>query len=342
MRVAVIGAGNWGKNLVRNFAAIDGVELAGVADLNPAALARTRRDYPGVPTGSQDEQFLTDASIDAVVIATGAPAHFTLARRALEAGKHVYCEKPLTLKATEAAELARLAEEGGRVLMVGHLLEYHPAVVKMKQMIDDGDVGEPRYIYTQRINLGVVRSDENAWWSLAPHDISVIQFLFGDAPASVSACGQCYLQPGVEDVVFATLKFADGQMAHVHCSWLDPHKIRKMTLVGSRRMVTFDDMEATEKVRIYDKGAEVKAGVDSFAEAISLRVGDITIPKLPSVEPLRVECEHFVECVRDGKRPRSDGPDGLRVVQVLEAGGESLRRGGTPVDIDPNCGASGG
>ncbi len=333
MRVGVIGAGNWGKNLVRNFAAIDAVDLAVVADRNPAALERISGAYPGTATTSTDDKIISDESIEAVVIATPAPGHFALAQRALTAGKHVYCEKPLTLAAADAKALVDLAKAKNRVLMVGHLLEYHPAVLKMKQMIDDGEVGEPRYIYTQRINLGVVRKEENAWWSLAPHDISVIQFLFGSAPTSVSACGQCYLQPGVEDVVFATLKFESGRMAHIHCSWLDPHKIRKMTLVGSQKMVTFDDMAAAEKVRIYDKGADVKAGVESFAEAISLRVGDITIPKLAGGEPLRTECQHFVDCVREGKAPRSDGLDGLRVVQVLEAGSESLRQGGAPVAI---------
>lgn len=333
MRVVVIGAGNWGKNLVRNFAGLPDTQLVGVADLSESVLKRTGQAYPNAKCTQDAGELLTMDDVDAVVIATIAPTHFDLASKALAAGKHVYCEKPLTLTAADAKALVDLAKAKNRVLMVGHLLEYHPAVLKMKQMIDDGEVGEPRYIYTQRINLGVVRKEENAWWSLAPHDISVIQFLFGSAPTNVSACGQCYLQPGVEDVVFATLKFESGQMAHIHCSWLDPHKIRKMTLVGSQKMVTFDDMAAAEKVRIYDKGADVKAGVESFAEAISLRVGDITIPKLAGGEPLRTECQHFVDCVREGKTPQSDGLDGLRVVQVLEAGSESLRQGGAPVTI---------
>jgi predicted dehydrogenase len=215
--------------------------------------------------------------------------------------------------------------------MVGHLLEYHPAVEYMKQTVHDGSAGNPLYLYFQRVNLGIVRSAENAWWSLAPHDVSMACYLFDAEPVSVSASGQAYLQEGVEDVVFANLKFADGRMAHIHVSWLDPHKIRKVTLVGSQKMVVFDDMEAAEKVRVYDKGAEVRKGVESYAEAITLRTGDILIPRIPQAEPLRIECSHFIECIEQDRTPRSDGEDGLRVVRVLEAGSESLRRGGDPV-----------
>jgi len=227
--------------------------------------------------------------------------------------------------------LVELAKEKGLNLMVGHLLEYHPAVNFLKQMIDEGEVGQPYYMYTQRVNLGIVRQNENAWWSLAPHDISVICYLLGSEPVSVAAHGQCYLQKDIEDVVFATIKFADGKVANVHCSWLDPHKIRKMTVVGSEKMVTFDDMEATEKIRMYDKGAAIKHDITtSYADIISLRFGDIVIPKVPSGEPLALECEHFINCVLDGKPIRSDGIDGLRVVQVLEAGQKSLKSNGEP------------
>jgi predicted dehydrogenase len=217
--------------------------------------------------------------------------------------------------------------------MVGHLLEYHPAVNFLKEMIDKGQLGQPYYMYTQRVNLGIVRQDENAWWSLAPHDISVICYLLGSEPVSVAAHGQCYLQKNIEDVVFATIKFADGKVANVHCSWLDPHKIRKMTVVGSEKMVTFDDMEATEKIRIYDKGAAVRHDITtSYAEVISLRFGDIVIPKVPSGEPLALECKHFIDCVLDGMPIRSDGIEGLRVVRVLEAGQKSLKSNGEPVN----------
>ena len=216
--------------------------------------------------------------------------------------------------------------------MVGHLLEYHPAVSYLKEMIGKGVVGRPYYMYTQRVNLGIVRQNENAWWSLAPHDISVICYLLGSEPVSVAAYGQCYLQKNIEDVVFATIKFSDGKIANVHCSWLDPHKIRKMTVVGSEKMVTFDDMEGTEKIRIYDKAAAVKQDANTYADIISLRFGDIVIPKVPSGEPLGLECSHFVDCVLDDKPILSDGADGLRVVRVLEAGQKSLKNEGKPIN----------
>ncbi len=217
--------------------------------------------------------------------------------------------------------------------MVGHLLKYHPAITYLKEMINKGQLGQPYYMYTQRVNLGIVRQNENAWWSLAPHDISIICYLLDSDPVSVAAHGQCYLQRDIEDVVFATIKFADGKMANIHCSWLDPHKIRKMTVVGSEKMVTFDDMEATEKIRMYDKGAAIKHDITtSYADIISLRFGDIVIPKVPGGEPLALECKHFIDCVLDNNPVRSDGIDGLRIVRVLEAGQKSLKNGGNPIN----------
>jgi len=251
----------------------------------------------------------------------------------LEAGKHTYVEKPLTLSAVEAKDLVDLAAKKNLKLMVGHLLEYHPAVDYMKRVIADGTAGKPLYLYFQRVNLGIVRKDENAWWSLAPHDISVACYLFQAEPVAVSASGHAYLQDGVEDVVFANLKFGDGRMAHIHVSWLDPHKIRKVTLVGSQKMIVFDDMEASEKIRVYDKGADVKKSVESYVEAVTLRTGDILIPKIRADEPLKTECQHFVDAVVNDTTPRSDGIDGLRVVRVLEAGSMSLARGGEPVRL---------
>ncbi|MHC4983931.1 MAG: Gfo/Idh/MocA family protein, partial [Planctomycetota bacterium] len=262
-----------------------------------------------------------------------APMHYELAKASLVAGKHTYVEKPLALSSAESKELVDLAASKGLKLMVGHLLEYHPAVNYIKEMVGKGAVGDPLYLYFQRVNLGIVRKEENAWWSLAPHDVSVACYVFEAEPVSVSASGHAYLREGVEDVVFANLKFADGRMAHIHVSWLDPHKIRKVTLVGSQKMIVFDDMEASEKVRVYDKGAYVQRSVESYVEAITLRMGDILIPKIPNEEPLRVECEHFIDSVFKDKPPRSDGADGLRVVRVLEAGSESLRRGGEPIEL---------
>jgi len=333
LSVAVVGAGSWGKNIVRNFATAKRCNLKYVCDLNEKLLAVQKRNFPFIETTTNIEQVLTDSEVDAVAIATDVPSHFRIAQKSLEAGKHAYVEKPLTLKAADSLVLVELARGKGLKLMVGHLLVYHPAVNYLKEMIDTGKVGQLYYMYTQRVNLGIVRRDENAWWSLAPHDISVICYLLGSNPVSVAAHGQCFLQKDIEDVVFATIKFADGKMANVHCSWLDPHKIRKMTVVSSEKMVTFDDMEATEKVRMYDKGAAIKHDITtSYVDIISLRFGDIVIPRVPGGEPLALECEHFIDCLLDGKPIRSDGVDGLRVVRVLEAGQKSLKSNGEPIN----------
>jgi predicted dehydrogenase len=333
LSTAVVGAGYWGKNLVRNFATAKRCNLKYVCDINEKVLSNQKRNFPSIITTSNLDEVLNDAEVDAVVIATGVPTHFDIAQKCLEAGKHTYVEKPLTLKAADAKKLVEIAKSKGLKLMVGHLLEYHPAVNYLKDMIDKGWLGQPYYMYTQRVNLGIVRQDENAWWSLAPHDISVICYLLGSEPISVAAHGQCFLQKGIEDMVFATIKFADGKVANVHCSWLDPHKIRKMTVVGSEKMITLDDMEVTEKIRVYDKGAAIKQDITtSYAEIISLRFGDIVIPKIPSDEPLSLECRHFIDCVLDGTPIRSDGIEGLRVVRVLEAGQKSLKNNGLPIN----------
>jgi len=339
LRVAMVGVGRWGRNLLRNFAQAPRCDVRWVCDTNRPALDAAGRQVPEARLTEHYEELLQDESLDAVVIATSAVTHFDLARQALSAGKHVYVEKPLALRAEHAEELLTLSRRRGRKLMVGHLMEYHPSVLAIREMIQRRELGGVYYMYCQRVNLGVVRQDENAWWSLAPHDISVICFLFEAEPVSVSACGQCYLQQGIEDVVFANLRFGDGRLANIHVSWLDPHKIRRMTVVGTERMVSFDDMEAAEKIRVYDKGAEVKETFDSFAQTISLRIGDIRIPKVDTSEPLKLEVEHFIEGVLEDRPIRSDGADGVRVVRILEAGGESLRRGGQPVSIPSQAGA---
>jgi len=331
--VAVIGGGGWGKNHVRNFHEIKTCRLKTVCDLSQKVLDAVRTAYPGVGTTPAAAEVFADPEVGAVVIATDAPSHYRVACDALAAGKHVFVEKPMTLAPGEAEDLVARAGKAKRILMVGHLLEYHPCVLQLKQLLDKGQLGSLRYMYCQRVNLGVVRKDENAWWSLAPHDVSVILFLFGAEPVTVTAQGQAYLQKGVEDVVFAQLKFADGRMAHIHVSWFDPHKIRKMTLVGTDKMATFDDMDPAEKIRIYDKGVDVAGSVVGYEQSLSLRTGDILIPKTPTGEPLRIECLHFLECVEKGAPPRSDGRDGLRVVRVLEAAGRSLKAGGAPIKL---------
>jgi predicted dehydrogenase len=331
--VAVVGAGGWGKNLIRNFYEIPTCRLKSICDLNEKALAAAQAGHKGAEVTADVAAVLGDPEVDAVVVATHAAGHYALACQALAAGKHVFVEKPMTLSPADAEDLVRRADEAGRILMVGHLLEYHPCVLMLKDLVDRGQLGDLRYMYCQRLNLGVLRKDENAWWSLAPHDVSVVLYIFQAEPVTVTAQGQSYLQKGVEDVVFAQLKFADGRMAHIHVSWFDPHKIRKVTLVGSDKMATFDDMEASEKIRIYDKGVSVAGGVVGYAQSLSLRTGDILIPKTPGGEPLRVECLHFLECIEKGQSPRSDGRDGLRVVRVLDAATRSLRAGGAPVNL---------
>ena len=237
------------------------------------------------------------------------------------------------LFAIQAQELTKLAEQERRILMVGHLLLYHPIIDRIKAMIDSGELGDVHYIYNQRVNLGAVRGDENALWSFAPHDISVILHLLGLDPTDVTARGQSYLQPGIEDVVFLSLNFNQRSMAHIHVSWLDPHKIRKLTIVGSKKMVVFDDLESTEKLRIYDKSAQHATDYNTFAEYITLRFGDITIPHVKVDEPLQLECQHFLDCVRERRQPLTDGRNGLRVVKVLEAAQRSLEKNGAPVPI---------
>ena len=333
VNVGVVGVGGWGKNLARNYSEIPEANLRYLCDLDESKLRAMQDQFQPERITTRFDDLVEDPELQAVVIATTGPTHYDLCKKALLADKDVYVEKPFVLSVAEAEEIVALADSRQRILMVGHLLEYHPVVQKLKDLIDSGELGEVRYIYSQRLNLGTVRMDENALWNFAPHDISVILYLLGLSPSDVSARGQSYLQEGIEDVVFMTLNFGDKAMGHVHVSWLDPHKIRRITIVGSQRMAVFDDLEANEKLKIYDKGAEVNTDYDTFAEYVGLRFGDITIPYIRVGEPLRVECEHFLDCVRERKTPLSDGQDGLRVVKVLEAAARSLEGNGSPVQI---------
>ena len=332
--IGVVGVGGWGKNLARNYSQIPEAHLRYLCDLDEAKLQAVQGQFQPERVTTRYEDLIEDPKLQAVVIATTGPTHYELCKKALLAGKDVYVEKPFVLSGAEAEEIVALAEDRQQILMVGHLLEYHPVAQKLKEMIDSGEFGEVHYIYSQRLNLGTVRMDENALWNFAPHDISVILYLLGVSPSDVSARGQSYLQEGIEDVVFLTLNFDGKAMGHVHVSWLDPHKTRRITIVGSQRMAVFDDLEANEKLKIYDKGAEVNMDYDTFAEYVGLRFGDITVPYIRVGEPLRVECEHFLDCVRERNTPLSDGQDGLRVVKVLEAADRSLEGNGLPVSIE--------
>lgn len=329
-KLAVVGIGNWGKNHLRTFVSLLGENCVIACDTDTGCLERAQAQYPQLETTTQIGDVLGNSSIDAVVIATPAVTHFDLAKKALEAGKHVLVEKPIALRVEEAEELIELADHQCRRLMVDHLLEYHPAVEEMKQCIDRGELGEIYYLYSQRLNLGVIRTEENALWSLGPHDLSVILYLLGKEPARVSAHGSAYLQKesGIHDVVFLNLGFPDGVIAHAHLSWLDPHKIRKITAVGNRKTVVFDDM-AREKLKVFDKRVERTVG------GFQLYVGEDNTVELESEEePLKRMARHFLESIKDNTRPRSDGRDGLRVLRVLAAAQRSLEEGGKPVRLE--------
>ncbi|MFN8131821.1 MAG: Gfo/Idh/MocA family oxidoreductase [Solirubrobacteraceae bacterium] len=316
VRIGVVGLGYWGPNLARNFAALPGSELAWCCDGDPAARDRFAAAFRGTQFTADLDDLLADERLDAVALATPVPTHAALAERVLAAGKHCFVEKPLAQTVADAERTVAAAAAAGRILMVGHLLEYHPGLRKLKELADAGELGDIHYIYGNRLNLGKLRAEENALWSLGAHDVSVLLALAGEEPFEVQARGESYMRPGVEDVVFCFLRFPSGLAAHLHLSWLDPHKERRFTVVGSRRMATFDDMALEGKLTVYDKGFDEDAS--SYGEYIT-RSGDIWSPQIPNAEPLRLECEHFVACVRGGLAPRSDGQSGLRVVRVLEA-----------------------
>jgi predicted dehydrogenase len=321
LRVAVAGLGYWGPNIARNFAALPDAELAWLCDVDEANRARVAPMFPGVRLAADVAEVLADDSVDAVALATPVPTHASLAIRVLQAGKHCFVEKPMAQSVAEAEAVVAAAEAAGRTLMVGHLLEYHPGVVKLKELIDEGALGRVLYIYGNRLNLGKLRADENALWSLGAHDVSVLLRLAGEEPSEVEARGESYMREGVEDVVFCFLRFPSGLAGHLHLSWLDPHKERRFTVVGEQRMATFDDMALEGKIAVYDKGFDEQS--NSYGEYIT-RSGDIWSPRLSNVEPLRTECEHFVRSVRGATAPISGGAAGLRVVRVLEALQRSL------------------
>jgi predicted dehydrogenase len=321
--VGLVGLGYWGPNLARNLDEHLDVRLTWICDREEQALSRTASRFPDARHTTRFEDLLEDESLQAVAIATPVVTHFELARQALLAGKHVFVEKPLALSSTLSEQLVALAEERGLVLMPGHLLLYHPGVGKLKELVAAGDLGRLLYVYGNRQNLGQIRRDENALWSLGAHDLSVILHLVEEEPIEAWARGESFLNPGVEDVVFCYLRFPSGVVAHMHLSWLDPHKMRRMTVVGDRKMAVFDDMELERKVTIYDKGPEQRA--DTWGEW-QTRTGDISIPKVPNDEPLRLECEHFVQLLQgDGDRFAA-AREGLAVVRALEQLQASLER----------------
>ena len=333
VRLAQIGVGYWGKNLLRNFDAIPTCRVMVVCDADPEARQFVNERYPDVAIAKDFKEVLARDDLDGVVIATETPTHFSIARAALENGLHVFVEKPMAQQVSEAETLVDLSDQTGCHCMVGHLLLYHPAFNYVEGLIQNGTLGNIYYMYSVRVNLGIVRQHENALESLAPHDLSVALAFLQQQPVAVAVHAQAYLQPDICDVAFSTIFFEDGALAHLHTSWLDPHKIRKVTLVGSKKMAVIDEMHGAEKVRIYDKGVDAP-GYVGFAESMTTRVGDINIPNIRMSEPLRLECLHFVDCIRTGKTPRTNARNGLAVVRLLEAAQESLKSGGAKVPIN--------
>jgi len=315
--IAVIGCGYWGKNLVRNFAELGALHT--ICDSSPEVLSKIGAFYPNVSKETNIDAVLANREIKGVIIALPTALHYPIAKKTLLADKDLFVEKPLTSKSSEAQELVNLAEKRKRILMVGHLMLYHPAVRILKRHIKSGDLGEIYYLYSTRVNLGQVRRDENALWRLTPHDISMFLYLLDTVPEVVSAQGISYIQPDLEDVVFVTLRFPEKILAHIHASWLDPHKIRQLTVVGSKKMAVFDDMDLEHKLRIYDQG--VVDDYDKLASpsgALALRSEGVFLPKVNLAEPLSLECRHFLECIKNRAKPLSDGKQGLEVVRILE------------------------
>jgi predicted dehydrogenase len=332
--MAVVGLGYWGPNWVRVISQLQRAERVVCCDLSAARREQIARLYPEVTTTDSLEQVLNDPAIEAVVVATPVASHYEMARRCLEAGKSVLVEKPIAMSLKQARDLVFLAHERECTLMVGHTFEYSAPVLKARELIESGELGDILYISSVRANLGLFQRDINVAWDLATHDISIILMLLGRMPEAVSCQGQSHYRGNVEDVALLTLHFPGGIIAFIHVSWLDPNKIRRATIVGSRKMVVYDDTALQEKIRVYDKGVTVQPHYNTYGEfQLSYRYGDIQIPRIEEAEPLKVECEHFLDSIQSGTLPRTDGMSGLRVVSVLEAADISLSRGGQCIPI---------
>jgi predicted dehydrogenase len=332
--IAILGAGYWGINLIRNFAQLEGCRVVLVCEPNRSRWGKIRALCPAARIETDHETAFADDGVEAVVVATPVVTHYALAAAALQAGRHAFVEKPLALTGKQCRDLIALAEARDRRLMVGHTFEYNPAVRKAKQLIAAGELGNIYYLYSQRLNLGIVQPDVSALWSLAPHDVSTIRYLLGREPDAVTARGYAYVQDAIEDVVFVDLEFPGRTAAHIHVSWLDPGKVRRMTIVGDRKMLVYDDVNIDARIQIYDKGITRASLGTSLGEWSSFgefqliqRAGDVVIPKIEAAEPLAIECRHFVDCVLTGARPQTDGENGYRVVRVLEAAETSMNEG---------------
>lgn len=334
LHVGVVGCGYWGPNLIRNFCQLPETRVLLVADLNQDRLRRMKDLYPSIQTTTDYTEITGHKEIDIIAVATPVRTHYHIAAEALSAGKHVFVEKPLASSVQEAEELIARACRHNRKLMVGHTFLYTGAVQKMKEIMESGELGEIYYISSQRLNLGLFQQDINVLWDLAPHDLSIILHLIGQEPVSVHAVGSAHINPAIEDVAMLTLTFHNNLMALIHTSWLDPDKVRKMTVVGSKKMLVYDDVQPAEKIRIYDKSVEKPPYYDSYAEfPYSYKYGDIMIPKLDGAEPIQTELRHFIDCINRDVQPLSDGKSGLDVIRIIEAAERSLRQSSTFTSI---------
>ncbi|MBD0370342.1 MAG: Gfo/Idh/MocA family oxidoreductase [Pyrinomonadaceae bacterium] len=338
--IGVIGCGYWGPNLIRNFAENRGAQVRWLCDLDAERLSTVGRRYPSASTTSDYRELLRDPELQAVVIATPVATHFPFAKEALEAGKHVLVEKPFTASVREAETLIEIARRKRLTLMVDHTFVYTGAVRKIKEIIDSGEIGDLLYFDSTRINLGLFQKDINVVWDLAPHDLSIMDFVVGRAPLEILATGSCHIERGIENIAYVMLKFSDPFIAHFHFNWLSPVKIRHTLIAGSRKMVVYDDIEPTEKVRIYDSGVTTNRDFNTsdkeaaYQTLVSYRTGDVWVPKLDSTEALHYVCEEFLSAIRTGGRPLTDAEAGLRVVRLLEAAQASINQGGAPVKLE--------
>lgn len=334
LNIGIIGCGYWGPNLVRNFISLSNCKVQNICDLDSDRLSHLKSLYPALETTQDYHEIINDPGIDAVVIATPVRFHFEMAKASLEAGKHTFVEKPMASSVAECQTLVEIADAKNLTLMVGHTFIYSSPVRRIKAIIDSGELGKIHYISCQRLNLGLFQKDINVAWDLAPHDISIILYLMQSSLVSVNCQGKAHVNENIEDVTNMTLNFSDGAMAIVQSSWLDPNKVRKMTVVGDKKMLVYDDLELLEKIKIYDKRVEVPPHYDTFAEfQYAYHYGDMHAPYIKMTEPLKVESQHFIDCIQEGAVPLSSGFDGLKVIQVLEASSKSLKQDGCGVKI---------
>jgi predicted dehydrogenase len=333
IKIGVIGCGYWGPNLIRNFVEIPASEVVIVADLREERLAHIKSTYPNIKVTKEYQDLFTE-DIQAVIIATPPSTHYPLAEEFLTRGYHVFVEKPITLNSQHAEELIQISKENRLVLMVGHTFEYNQAVHTLKDLIDSGELGKIYYVDAARLNLGLYQNDSNVLWDLAPHDISILLYLLGRTPISVSAHGSPCVTQGIHDIAYMNLCFPDNILGHIHVSWLDPCKVRRVTVVGSKKMVVYNDIESMEKIRIYDKSVEKPPYTNSFGDFnFSYHYGDVIIPNIRFTEPLKKECQHFLDCISNHTEPLSNGQSGLNVVKIIEAAQRSLQENGKNQEI---------